>query len=145
MTTPIKAAALLLSIALQAPASAAEPSATLTVSFSGMKTPDGAIMAALYNNEADFKGDAEPYRGLRVTIDGDKMVAVISDLQPGRYAIKVFHDLNNNGRLDTNFFGIPTEPYAASNNPPPRMGPPLWKDAVFDLHPGENTQTINID
>jgi uncharacterized protein (DUF2141 family) len=31
------------------------------------------------------------------------------DIQPGTYALAVIHDENRNGKLDTNWLGIPTE------------------------------------
>jgi uncharacterized protein (DUF2141 family) len=63
---------------------------------------------------------------------------------PGQYAIRLFHDVNGNGELDTNPFGIPIEPFAFSNNARGRFGPAGWADAVFTVNAGENVQTINV-
>ena len=38
------------------------------------------------------------------------------EIPPGIYAIKLHIDENENGRLDTNFIGIPKEQYGISNN-----------------------------
>ena len=38
------------------------------------------------------------------------------EIPPGTYAIKLHIDENENGRLDTNFIGIPKEQYGISNN-----------------------------
>ena len=38
------------------------------------------------------------------------------DIPPGTYAIKLHIDENENGKLDTNFLGIPKEQYGTSNN-----------------------------
>lgn len=37
---------------------------------------------------------------------------------PGSYAVKAFHDENANGRVDSDWFGSPTEGFGLSNNPP---------------------------
>ena len=37
-------------------------------------------------------------------------------IPPGTYAVKVHIDENENGKLDTNFLGIPKEQYGISNN-----------------------------
>ena len=37
---------------------------------------------------------------------------------PGTYAVRVFHDENANGRVDSDWFGTPTEGFGLSNNPP---------------------------
>jgi uncharacterized protein (DUF2141 family) len=41
---------------------------------------------------------------------------VFTQLPPGRYAAIVIHDENDNGRLDTNVWGVPTEGYGFSND-----------------------------
>ena len=38
------------------------------------------------------------------------------EIPPGSYAIKLHIDENENGKLDTNFIGIPKEQYGISNN-----------------------------
>ena len=56
----------------------------------------------------------------------------IANIKNGRYSISLFHDQNNNGVLDTKgFFGIPTEPYAFSNNPSTTFGPPSFEKCTF--------------
>jgi uncharacterized protein (DUF2141 family) len=46
-----------------------------------------------------------------------KEVVLKFDLPAGEYAVQVLHDENDNGKLDTNFMGMPTEGYGFSNNP----------------------------
>lgn len=47
-------------------------------------------------------------------VDG-KATFAIKDLNYGEYGILVFHDENENGKLDLNFLGIPKEGFAYSN------------------------------
>ena len=56
-----------------------------------------------------------------------KSAVVLTNLDPGRYAIILFHDENGNGKLDKNALGVPTEPYGFSNNVPGFLGPPAYK------------------
>ncbi|MDO9222998.1 MAG: DUF2141 domain-containing protein [Caulobacter sp.] len=158
MTTPrIKTAALFLSIAtLQVAAftliplgsvHAQEPApdtASVTVTFTGIQSPTGAIMAGVYDSETAFAGGA-PMKGLRIEITGGEATVVVTGLKPGQYGIKAYHDIDGDGRMGTNPFGMPTEPYAASNNARGEMGPPAWADAVFEAAAGETAQTITID
>ena len=152
-STRIKTAAILLSIAtlqtvaftaLPLDAARAQDTASVAVTFSGIQTPSGAIMAGVYDSEAAFGGGA-PVQGVRIDVSGGEAGAVISGLKPGRYAIKAYHDVDGDGRMNTNPFGMPTEPYAASNNARGNMGPPAWADAVFEVIAGENAQSITID
>ncbi len=154
MTYPrIKTAALFLSIAslqvavftlVPLSAARAEEAASLTLSFNGIDTPTGAIMAGIYDSESAFAG-GEPVQGVRIEISGTDATTTVTGLKPGRYAIKAYHDVNGDGRMNTNPFGMPTEPYAASNNALSNMGPPSWNDAVFEVTAGENAQSITID
>lgn len=47
-------------------------------------------------------------------------------LENGLYAILVYVDINQNGELDKNLFGIPKEPYGFSNNARGSFGPPSF-------------------
>ena len=123
---------------------AAQEAGELEVTFSGIRTPTGALFVALYDSEAAFSG-GKPVGGYQLAVGGDSVATSIKDLKPGRYAIKVYHDVNGDGRMNTNAFGIPTEPYAASNNAPATMGPPAWADAVFEVGAQGAVQTIAID
>ncbi|MGZ8876304.1 MAG: DUF2141 domain-containing protein [Halobacteriota archaeon] len=58
---------------------------------------------------------------------------VITNLDPGQYAITPFHDENGNGKLDRNALGVPTEPYGFSNNVQSFFGPPAFKKAVMQV------------
>lgn len=123
-------------------ADAQEPG-DLSLTFSGLTAPTGAIFVGVYDNEAAF-GGGKPIAGERVEVSGPTASLTVSGLKPGRYAVKVFHDVDGDGRMNTNAFGIPLEPYAASNNAPANMGPPKWSDAVFDLTAEGAAQDITI-
>ena len=126
----------------QAPASTAAPS-TLVVTFTGLASDQGSLMVAVFDGEAAYKGGA-PVRSAQVKAAVPQVAATFEGLPPGRYAIKSFHDLDGDGKMGTNPFGIPTEPYAFSNNAPARMGPPSWADAAFSVDAGGAAQSITI-
>ena len=54
--------------------------------------------------------------GLRAPAKAGTMRFVVQDLAPGRYALSAFHDENDNGELDTNLLGIPSEGYGFGND-----------------------------
>jgi uncharacterized protein (DUF2141 family) len=53
------------------------------------------------------------------------------DIPPGTYALAVIHDENSNGKLDTNWLGIPTEGYGFSNDAKGSLGAPSFSAASF--------------
>jgi uncharacterized protein (DUF2141 family) len=126
-------------------ASVAQPAAaSLTVRFEGIETPKGQIMLAMFDSaEAHDRGGA-PVRVAAVPVAGPTAVIQLEDLAPGDYGIKVFHDLDGDGDMDTNPFGMPVEPFAFSNDAKAEGGPALWAATRFPVAAGANTIRITI-
>ena len=103
----------------------------LTVKISGLKSNTGAVLVGLYNSDGTFLKKA--YKGVTSDIKANEATVTFSNIPKGEYAISAYHDKNKNGKLDTNFIGIPKEDYASSNNAKGVMGPPKYEDAKFDL------------
>lgn len=115
----------------EAPRSLSSTPATLTVNVSGFKSQQGAVMAALVDAEG-YKG-GKPLRGAKVNVEGETLSFAFEGLPPGEYAIRMYHDINNDGDMNTNAFGMPTEPFAFSNNATGTMGPAPWSKAKFTV------------
>jgi uncharacterized protein (DUF2141 family) len=66
------------------------------------------------------------------------------DIAPGRYALVIAHDENMNGKLDTNWLGVPTEGYGFSNDVKVWLSAPSFSAASFPFD-GENLDlTISL-
>jgi len=65
------------------------------------------------------------------------------ELAPGEWAVALSQDLNNNDKLDKNFLGIPTEPFAFSNNLKPRLSAPSFQECKFTVAGPGQVVTIN--
>ena len=107
--------------------------ATLTLVISDVRSDVGALNIGIYDNKNDWLGSSTVQkRSLTVlehTVGG--VVTTSFEVEPGEYAISVHHDDNDNGKMDTNFIGIPKEPTGLSNCAVPKFGPPKYKDAAF--------------
>ena len=115
--------------------------ARLTLTFdTGVDT--GAVMVSLFDSEAAYAGGA-PVRQARIDVAAGKRIAVFAGLPAGHYAVKAFHDVDGDGRLNANPFGLPLEPYAFSNNARGNMGPAGWDRARLAVE-GQTVQTIVI-
>ena len=139
------AGALMISAAAEPVRAADAPGATLTVTLSGVKTATGAVMMSLAGSPEAYDGKAAQAGQAMIPVVGTSVSYTFTGLTPGRYAIKAFHDVNGDGKMGANPFGIPTEPYAFSNNAVGGMGPAKWDAASFDVKAGDNTHTITID
>ena len=124
---------------------AAAQTSTLTVTFTGLKTQTGAVMFTLAGSPAAYDDKAPAAAQAMLTVSSDSVSQTFSGLAPGRYAIKAFHDVNGDGKMNTNPFGIPIEPFAFSNNAVGGMGPAKWEAASFEVKAGANTHTLTID
>ncbi len=118
--------------------------AVLSVRFKGLQSPRGAVMVALFDNEADYAKVAAPLRVAKIDAAGGDVRVTFADLKPGAYAIKAFHDLNGDGKLDVGLFGAPTEPVAFSNDARVTTRAPSWGQAVFSVGAGANSQSITL-
>ncbi|MGJ8593905.1 MAG: DUF2141 domain-containing protein [Aquaticitalea sp.] len=102
----------------------------------------GKVLVGLYNSEGDFLKNA--YKSSISTIENKECTVTFKNVPAGIYAVSLVHDENDNGRMDTNFMGIPKEDYGCSNDAKGFMGPPKWEDAKFEVTNKTIHQTINL-
>jgi uncharacterized protein (DUF2141 family) len=76
-------------------------------------------------------------------IEKNETQAVFKNLKSGKYAVRSYHDENNNKKMDTDFLGIPKESWGCSNNVRPHFAAPKFEDMIFVLEKDE-TITINM-
>jgi uncharacterized protein (DUF2141 family) len=62
------------------------------------------------------------------------MEYIFRNIPKGIYAISIFHDRNNNGEIDKNFVGIPTEGYGFSNNIKHKFTSATFEEAQFSIN-----------
>ena len=127
-----------------APAAAPSSQAILTVTFEQIEIPEGQILLSLYDNEAAHDANGKPVRGAMAKVEGQTVSVRFEGLAPGRYAIKAFHDVDGDGKMKTNPFGMPLEPFAFSNNARPEGGAARWQAASFDVPAGASETRIAI-
>ncbi len=103
-------------------------SCSLKIQIVGLKSNKGKVLLQLF--------DEKEYPIFRKTanIKNNSCSVDIPDLKQGKYLIRYFHDENDNDKLDTNWFGIPTEGYGFSNNAVSRFGIPSINDRLFTIN-----------
>lgn len=104
---------------------------SLVVSLSNIKKT-GKIHVALYKKCDDFPDSKFIVRSLTNECTGSCSFQFES-VPYGEYAIAIYQDENNNGKLDTGMFGIPSEPFAFSNNFRPKFGGPSFEKCRFEF------------
>ena len=109
---------------------------TLTITIADIRESEGRLMIQVANSEKGFEfsedSAAPPPVAISQLAEAGEMTFEVT-LPPGIYGARVLHDLNGNGEMDSNFVGIPKEPWAFSNNATGRLGPAKWQDAKFEI------------
>jgi uncharacterized protein (DUF2141 family) len=118
--------------------------ASLTVRFEGIETPTGQIMMSMFDSQTAHDQNGDPVRVAAVDVSGTTAIIQFEGIAPGAYAIKAFHDVDGDGAMATNPFGMPLEPFAFSNNAKAEGGPAKWDAARFTVAAGANTVAIAI-
>ena len=116
----------------------------LNVVISGIKKAEGKVKVALANSKESYENDEKVFRVAKLDINGNKATCVFEQIPFGEYAVKVFHDKNDDDKLDFNFLGMPTEDYGFSNNARGAFGPASYEDAMFLLQSKEKMIEINV-
>lgn len=98
----------------------------LEVNIENLERTKGTLYITLFNSEEGFKND-NFYRFKKLQVTKNMEPIRFETLPTGNYALKVFHDVNNNGQLDVSLFGIPKEPYGFSNNAMGAFGSPNFE------------------
>jgi uncharacterized protein (DUF2141 family) len=117
------------------------------VEIKGLRNDKGQMLCALYSSaeiESFPKKADKAVARLTAPIGGGKAICEFAGILPWTYAVSVVHDENSNGKLDTNFIGMPREGVGASNDAKGHMGPPKFSAASFRYDGGRFDLTIHI-
>lgn len=106
--------------------------ADLDVVVADVRAAKGSVMISVVDSAAAWEDRARPVAAATRKADAAQQTFHFADLPPGTYAVKVMHDENGNGKLDTNFMGMPIEGYGFSNDPKV-LRKPTFDEAKFEL------------
>ncbi len=127
------------STAMAAPAAANE----VTITVTDVRSNKGVVRACMTTREDIFpKCRKDPASHRTVVKAGEKITITFKGVKPGKYAIALLHDENDNGKADRVLGMAPKEGYGFSRDAPVRMAPPEFGDAVFDM--GESSKKLTI-
>ena len=121
------------------------PAGLIRVEISGLRSDKGHVLCALFSSASDFPRKPEKAIAHAASPIADHhAVCEFAGIASGTYAVSVVHDENSNGKLDTNFLGMPREGVGASNNAKGHFGPPKFAAAKFGYSGGRLELTITV-
>ncbi len=124
-------------------ARAQEALGDLTLSFPGLATKSGKVMIAVYDSAQGWAAGKAARVAVASASDAEPS-AKIQALPTGTYAVRVFQDIDGDGKMSKNPFGLPTEPYGFSRDAMGAMGPPTFDEAAFEVKAGANAQALHL-
>ncbi|NMT65015.1 DUF2141 domain-containing protein [Marinobacter orientalis] len=126
----------------------AEPSCPgIHVKIPNIKNSTGTVACALFESPAGFPNEFlhSATNIMMMKIRDTKARCSFLDIPPGTYALAVIHDENMDGKLNTNFLGVPTEGYGFSSGAEAALSAPSFEDASFS-YDGQNLDlTIRLN
>jgi uncharacterized protein (DUF2141 family) len=143
-------------IALAVLLAAQAQAADLRLTVEGMHSSRGELLIGLYDNSKGFanaianasKGSLTPdpgrIVGVSIRAKLGSQVVIFARLPPGRYAAIAIDDENDDGRLDVNALGVPTEGYGFSNNARGFLGAPSFEAAAVTVGTVDLTTSIAL-
>ncbi len=121
----------------------APANATLIVRIENV-APRGIVRLGLFTQAEYPKDNGTWVASADVPAIGGETVITLQDVPVGTYAIEAYQDLNSNGKMDSNFLGLPKEPYGFSRDARPWLSRPAFSRVKFDVAPGQNTQSLHL-
>ena len=133
--------ALLMFANLPVVASAQSPCPGIHVKILDIRNSTGSVACALFESPVGFPIEFlhSATNVMIIKIRKAQARCDFEDIPPGTYAMAVIHDENMNGKLDTNWLGIPTEGYGFSNDAKGVVGAPSFSAASF-RYDGQNIE-----
>jgi len=127
-------------IGLFSPPANAQLKGNLTIQIKGLDSLQGQVCLSVFSSSQGFPdgGDKNTRRRCLKVTEEETSVS-FPNLPAGSYAIAVYHDQNNDNKLNRDSTGIPLEGYGFSNNPIIRTGPPKYGSCVV-LVAGPDTE-----
>lgn len=126
---------------------AAPTTVPVSVRVSGVASATGKLTVHVYNDPDPKVFLKREFLIIRQDLANQQpgQVAQVSiPLPPGEYAISAYHDRNDNGKIDSNLIGVPSEPYGWANRVHPKWSPPAWKDVRVTVAAGMNPVEIEV-
>ena len=131
-------------VGVGAPAGAGETT-RVTVTITELRNAKGVVRACMTDDPELFpkcRDDAASHR--KVVPAAETLTLTFENVKPGRYAIALLHDENDNGKADRALLLMPKEGFGFSLDAKVRMGPPSFKSAAFEVGAQPVKQAIRM-
>lgn len=126
-------------------AAAADSGGRVKIVVSGIRSVEGKICVFAWDSEASFWRLKTDEAAATACAPASSATLELRMASGREFGFLVIHDENSDGKLGTNFLGMPKEGLAFSNNAKGRFGAPDWAGVRFAVPPeGRETSVALI-
>jgi uncharacterized protein (DUF2141 family) len=118
--------------------------ADLTVKVDQIHSAQGKVYVTLWGSAETWLDDERSLQNIGVPAAVGVITVTFHNLAPGRYGVATFHDENDNGDMDFNFLGLPTEGYAFSRDARPFLSAPSFESCAIATGSDDAEITIHM-
>lgn len=112
---------------------------TMKVAVKSLRSDKGQVYVAVFDKADAFpRAPEKAMQGTKLKPKDGIVSVEFPNLPPGDYAISVFHDEDEDGKMKFGMMGIPREGFGFSRNKKVYFGPPKFEDASVTF-PGSDT------
>jgi len=126
----------------------AQPSSCpgIHVKVLNIRNSKGTVACALFDSPDGFPIEYLRYAAsmMAIEIRDTQARCDFAAIPPATYALIVIHDENRNGKLDTNWMGVPAEGYGFSSDAKATLSAPSFSAAKFQYGGGALDLTIRL-
>lgn len=109
-------------------------SQTLEVCVKNIRSTKGQLCVAIFKSDSDFIAEIPLWENKYCkSAVREKVIRFIVPVLPGRYGVSVLDDENNDGKMNYNIIGLPTEGFGFSNYIHKGIRKPKFKNFCFDV------------
>jgi uncharacterized protein (DUF2141 family) len=118
---------------------------SFTLKITNVKNPNATIHIGFYKKDNQFPTQQKHAFAKEFVPGKTGEVSVSwSDIQEGEYAIAIYQDIDNSGRMKTNMFGYPKEPFAFSQNFKPKMSKPKFNQCKINFNASNSNFEVKL-
>jgi uncharacterized protein (DUF2141 family) len=123
---------------------ASETTRSLAIHITGLKHQASTLYVAVFDSAKGFPKPEHSRETTTVPVTTDTVEFSLSLPNLATTGIAIFQDLNGDGKLTKNSFGLPIEPYGFSNNPRSTFGPPSFSQTTFEVSEKMPSMEISV-
>ena len=128
----------------QIPPVRANANFVMHVIINGVKQNTGSVRVAVYDKAETFLQAKKYISTKSIVADMNSPLQLDFSLPFGDYAVTAYHDINDDHHLDQNYLGVPTEPYALSNNVNVKWRRPTFEETKISFNKTEQKVSLQL-